>query len=221
MCRPASPHPWADWAFDADHAKAAFSASFYESMCTAREVWAENEEVKGNYNGEQKFASYKIDKAIHEGLVEHTPTRRERQRLLRVTELHAGAFVTALPSTDDGMDTVMRPEHFHTAVAYRLGVPVVEDGVHCPLCRQTVDVFGDHASCCSRNGGLIVRHNRVRNLVMRFCKEGLLSPILEKQGILRDVPGRRPGDVTLPVWRNDRGLHPSACVRKHQQMPMR
>ena len=33
-----------------------------------------------------------------------------------------------------------------------------------------------------------------------------MSPILEKQGILRDVPGRRPGDVTLPVWRNDRGL---------------
>jgi len=23
---------------------------------------------------------------------------------------------------------------------------------------------------------------------------------------LRDVPGRRPGDVTLPTWRNDRGL---------------
>ena len=119
-----------------DHAQAAFAASFRESMVTAKENWIVPPEVTAHLKGAQKFASYKIDKAIHEALVDRAPTLRERQRLLRVTELHAGAFVTALPSTDDGMDTVMRPDHFRIAVAYRLGVPVVEDGVRCPLCSK-------------------------------------------------------------------------------------
>src|SRR3954463_253833 len=53
---------------------------------------------------------------------------------------------------------------------------------------------------------LIVRHKRVRNLVFRICREGMLSPILEKEGILRDKVLRRPGDVTLPIWAQDKGL---------------
>src|SRR5690242_18375665 len=45
------------------------------------------------------------------------------------------------------------------------------------------------------NGDLIVRHNRVRNLVERFCEEAMLSPVLEKKGILGSASGR-----TLPLW---------------------
>ena len=29
---------------------------------------------------------------------------------------------------------------------------------------------------------------------------------MEKKGILGDVDGRRPGDVTVPVWRANKGL---------------
>ena len=53
---------------------------------------------------------------------------------------------------------------------------------------------------------MVVRHNRVRNLVAKVCQEGLLSPVLEKQGILGPTSGRRPGDVTLPVWSDGKGL---------------
>ena len=52
----------------------------------------------------------------------------------------------------------------------------------------------------------IHRHNRVRNLLDKICHEGMLSPIMEKQRLLGDVYGRRPGDVTIPVWRANRGL---------------
>ena len=156
--------------------------------------------------GSQKTASYKIDFDTHKRLSEGAPTARERKRLIRVCEPHAGAFVTALPCTDDGNDTVMKPQLFRTAVAYRLGVPVVPDEFYCPLCKQIVDCVGDHASCCAKNGGLIKRHNRVRNLVMKFCREAHLSPILEKTGIIQKRPLRRPGDVTLPIWANDKGL---------------
>ena len=184
-----------------DHADAAFAASFHESQAIAKENWVEPPGLKSRMSD----ASYKIDSDIQR-LVASAPTARERKRLDRICQPHAGAFVTALPSTDDGMDTVMKPQLFRTAVAYRLGVRVVPDETYCPLCQQIIDVSGDHASCCAKNGGLIKRHNRIRNLVLRFCREAHLSPVLEKLGIVQNNPLCRPGDVTLPIWANDRGL---------------
>ena len=51
----------------------------------------------------------------------------------------------------------------------------------------------------------IHRHNRVRNLD-RIAHEGMLSPVMEKKRLLGEVYGRRPGDVTIPVWRANKGL---------------
>jgi hypothetical protein len=79
-------------------------------------------------------------------------------------------------------------------VAYRLGVPLFK-GV--TMCKQTIDVYGDHATCCATTGDLITRHNSIRNLMDKLASEGLLSPIMEKKGILGPTSGRRPGDVTI------------------------
>jgi hypothetical protein len=46
---------------------------------------------------------------------------------------------------------------------------------------QTIDKFGDHATCCTRTGDLIVRHNSLRNLVNKISTEGMLSPEMEKK----------------------------------------
>ena len=35
---------------------------------------------------------------------------------------------------------------------------------------------------------------------------GLLSPVLEKKGILGPTSGRRPGDVSIPIWSEGKGL---------------
>src|SRR3954470_23512979 len=107
-------------------------------------------------------------------------------------------LVTAVPSTLDGNDTVMPPRNFQVAVLVRLGLPVVSEEISCSLCMQTIDVFGDHAACCAKNADLIHRHNRVRNLVDRFCVEGLAS-VMEKRGILgdSDKPGRRSTHVCV------------------------
>jgi hypothetical protein len=91
----------------------------------------------------------------------------------------------------------LKPRVFRIAVAYR---PVLDAEIPYPLCKQTIDLFGDHATCCQRNGDLIIRHNTLRNLVDNFASDGLLSPELEKQGILGNTTGRRPGDVTLNRW---------------------
>jgi len=58
----------------------------------------------------------------------------------------------------------------------------------------------------------IHRHNRVRNLLDKIAQEGMLSPIMENKGILGDVDGRRPGDVTIPVWRANKGLAIAVAV---------
>ena len=138
--------------------------------------------------------------------MDNAPTERERQRLLRVAQPHAAGFLTAVPSEDDGNDTILRPRNFQIAVAYRLGVPVLNEPVPCPLCMQTIDKFGDHATCCTRTGDLIVRHNSLRNLVNKISTEGMLSPEMEKKGILGPTTDRRPGDVTIPIWDDGKGL---------------
>ena len=135
------------------------------------------------------------------------PSQRERQRLGRLVAEHAGAWVTAVPSALEGSDCILSPSVFRTAVRYRLGLPVARPDVQCSFCMQPFDLCGDHAACCKKNADIIVRHNRIRNLVARMGDEGLLSPVLEKRGILGDSkrPGRRPGDVTFPCWRDSRG----------------
>jgi hypothetical protein len=102
----------------------------------------------------------------------------------------------------------MQPHNFQTAIFVRLGVPVVSEEVNCSMCMQNFDFMGDHAACCTKNSDLIIRHNRIRNLLNKICTEGQLSPVMEKKGILgdSDKPGRRPGDVTIPNWKQGRGL---------------
>ena len=39
-----------------------------------------------------------------------------------------------------------------------------------------------------------------------------LSPVMEKKGILGDTTGRRPGDVSVPVWADNKGLTIDAAV---------
>src|SRR4051794_5206574 len=70
----------------------------------------------------------------------------------------------------------------------------------------TIDIFGDHTTCCTRNRDIIIRHSSLRDLVARFAADGLLNPHLEKQGILGPTTCRRPADVALPRWNHEGGL---------------
>jgi hypothetical protein len=153
----------------------------------------------------QKEASYKFDEQKHKDLVGQADTRNA-QRLRRCAQPHASCFITAVPTDEDGKDTIMRPRNFRMAVQYRLGVNVLKEAIPCPLCEQTITVTGDHATCCAKSGDLITRHNSLRNLVDNLASVGGLSPILEKKGILGHSSGRRPGDVTIMNWSEGKGL---------------
>ena len=189
------------------HADGAFNASRFEVFSTwGRKLgWSSSPSPSPS----QQEASFSTDTALLLGLVSSAPTPRERQRLNRLNQPHAGSWVTAVPSSLDGPDALMRPMAFRVACRLRLGVPVCHDGAPCPSCMHTnLDRHGDHAVCCTKAGDLIVRHNRVRDLVDKIAREGQLSPILEKKGILGEsnAPGRRPGDVTIPLWCEGKGL---------------
>jgi len=62
------------------------------------------------------------------------------------------------------------------------------------------------------NSDIIVRHNRLRNFLFRIAEEGLLAPVLEKRFILGEASGRRPGDVTIPSWKDSKGLAVDVAV---------
>src|SRR5690348_14630980 len=74
----------------------------------------------------QSEASYEFDAKVHAWLVSKAPSDREAQRLRRCAQPHASGFITALPSEEDGRDTILKPRNFRIAVAYRLGVPVID-----------------------------------------------------------------------------------------------
>ena len=188
-----------------EHAGFAYSASWHEARVQSGEEWGKPAQVS-DVHVEQSAASYEFDEAMHAYLVDSAPDDREKQRLLRVARPHSGSFVTAVPSEEDGQDCLLKPRLYRTAVAYRLGLPVLNNEIPCPLCMQPINVYGDHATCCAKNGDIVIRHNSLRNLVYSIASDGLLQPLLEKQGILGPTSGRRPGDVTIPDWKHNNGL---------------
>ena len=173
-----------------DHADGAFAASWHESQGTARESWIPPPQASV-HKGSQTQASLAFDKVVHAKLVSESSSQREKQRLGRLVAGHAGAWVTAVPSRIEGSDCVMSPSVFRTAVRYRLGVHVARPDVSCSFCTQPFDLYGDHAACCKKNADVIVRHNRIRNLVAKMGDEGLLS---RKSGASLVTPRNQGGN---------------------------
>jgi len=185
-----------------EHAGFAYSASWHESKQQSGENWTRPTLVSESHVAQDE-ASLTFDKEMHKYLVDSAPDDREKQRLLRIAQPHAGSFITAVPSNEDGNDAIMRPRVFRTAVLYRLGLPVLNNPKPCPLCMQPINIYGDHATCCTKKGDVIIRHNAVRDLVYAIAVDGVLNPQREKKGILGPTSGRRPGDVSIPDWSGD------------------
>jgi hypothetical protein len=76
----------------------------------------------------------------------------------------------------------------------RLRIPIFNQSFLCPLCEQSMDVYGDHALTCPCGGDRTVRHNIVRNASARFFSAAGLHPELEKPGLLQERPPADGGD---------------------------
>ena len=209
-----------------DHGPVAFQASWTFSQWQCKENWLPVGDVPEWYSN-QKSASEALDRAALTRLIEKG-SDRDKQRLRRLDCEHANAWVTALPSATDGRDTILPPKLFIAAVARLLGMPVYSKEFPCPLCQHTMDVWGDHALCCKKTQDSIARHNRLRNWVCKLAEVAMLNPAMEKLGLLgpTDESKRRPGDVSIPLWRYGRGLAidvavicPVAPSHVHEDVP--
>src|SRR4051794_27881928 len=154
----------------------------------------------------QHKASTNTDAAIM-GRILGKPDKRDTQRLNRLDSPHTNAWLSARPSCMDGSDCILPPRIFRTAVARLLGQPVFSNSVTCPLCEQIMDLQGDHPLCCKKSA-IELHDTTAYNLVFKLADTGLLSPDLEKLGILgvTDTSLRRPGNVSIKNWSLRRGL---------------
>ena len=71
-----------------------------------------------------------IDAESLEAIIRHA-SARDAQRLRRTDVEHANAWISALPSTVDGGETIMLPRVYLTAVRRLLGIPVIPNSIPC------------------------------------------------------------------------------------------
>jgi len=209
-----------------DHATPAYYASMFEARVTCNEKWALPFPMS-EYRTQHR-ASSEIDAKTWETMIARA-SPRDAQRLRRLDMPHANAWLSVLPSAVDGnKEFIMTPSIYITAVRRLLGLSVIPEPTACPLCTQIMDLYGDHALCCKKSSDLITRHNRIRNLVAHYGEKGLLTPELEKLGLLGhdDRTRRRPGDVSFKSWSLHKGLAidvavicPVAASHIHEEEP--
>jgi hypothetical protein len=96
----------------ADHAPAAFNASWFAGKTRCGEDWTDPVPNMTSSASSQSESSRAIDKSIMSRLLE-SADRRNKQRLNRLACEHANAWVTALPSEIDGKETVLPPSIYY------------------------------------------------------------------------------------------------------------
>ena len=121
-------------------------------------------------------------------------------------EAHSGQhhlWVTQLPLTFKKY-ALTSPE-WTVATRKRLMIDVFPFQSHCKFCKGGwCDVKGEHAIMCAGGHSRVFRHNNSRDIIARAARDVGLKTDLEHGGGLRDQ--RRPGDVIIYNWRDDRHL---------------
>ena len=128
-------------------------------------------------------------------------TARDRTRRVCQQGPVATGWLCVLPNR--GLRTTIPDSEFRLLVRWWLGLPILPVGATlpgCPLCRASIDPFGDHLVCCELNG-CTQRHNAFRNAFHAICSRHGIA--VEKEA--ECVAGRRPADILLLQW--SRGQH--------------
>ena len=114
----------------------------------------------------------------------------------------AGRWLLAPPAAHG--DTSLPNSFLITAVKQHLGVATLSGSASSTVCRYCGairDARGIHDRSCVAGGDTVLRHNAVRDCILRFAARARLNPKLERIGLLAE-PGvlldwRRPADVLI------------------------
>jgi len=178
--------------------------SFAESAtpsCVARAVVSLNAALKGADSVavsvpqplRQQKLSLALEQSTLSSLREPAPGNLNFRAGLELLQLpHAGAWLHPIPS--EALGLAVSPPLFRVMMQRRLRMPIFDKSFLCPLCEQSMDVYGDHALTCPCGGDRTVRHNALRNVSARFFRAAGLQPELEKPGLLQERPPADGGD---------------------------
>lgn len=123
---------------------------------------------------------------------------RQRIRLRSCSNDHAGDWLKVIPNRQFGL--ACGGALYRIMLSFWLGLPVFDDVVVCPRCReQNLDVYGFHAVVCSTGNWRIGRHDRIRDVVFDGLQKALFNPTREVQKLLPGVD-ERPADIFVPSW---------------------
>ena len=123
------------------------------------------------------------------------PTR-DQVRLSAQRSPHAGVWLTALPST--AMHTRVPSAHWQALLRWWLGTPLLPThraATPCPKCDSPLDVFGDHAVCCTKND-IQRRHMALQDSLEQLLKDSGL--MVEREKGFGD--GSRAADLLVHRW---------------------
>ena len=125
--------------------------------------------------------------------LKQSSTIRDQARLNAVSEPHAGAWLTAIPSPNLGL--AMSRHEFTVALRLRLGIPLFpshSNAVRCPS-GQLIDKFGDHLLRCRKNSLRSKRHDALRDAIYNALLIDDKGTLLEQR--FSSQNNNRPGDV--------------------------
>lgn len=126
---------------------------------------------------------------------------RDRTRLACQKGPIATGWLCALPNK--ALRTDIPDSEFRLLLRWWLGLPILPQGTalpECPMCKDTLDPYGDHFVCCERNGSS-QRHNAFRDAFFAVCAQHNVAVVKEAECLA----GRRPADILLMNW--SRGQH--------------
>ncbi len=107
----------------------------------------------------------------------------------------SGDFLQLLPSKF--LNQQLETLDFQMLCRYRIGIPIFPQGTKtCQLCKGSCDGFGDHASFCSTGGGLIRRHDRIRDYLASECRKGGFLVEVESRNVFM-YNSKKPGDLKI------------------------
>ncbi|KAL5500371.1 hypothetical protein EMCRGX_G011922 [Ephydatia muelleri] len=147
---------------------------------------------------EEHALSRKLDSHLfHSIMMASSPANKAR--LLSSSAAHASSWLSVVPSV--GLGLHLDSSEFHTAVIWWLGMNFTARS-SCPFCPDTaLDPLGHHAVSCRHGGDVVIRHNRLRNIIADFCRRAHLSVRIEVgRGLLGTHNYTRPADVLVDGW---------------------
>ena len=83
---------------------------------------------------------------------------------------------------------------------YWLGMRMYQEGIRCPVCQGSADVYGGHQVGCGENCDRTHRHDAIRDALFSVAQTVALAPRKEVPSL---IPGTssRSVDVYLPIWK--------------------